>query len=67
MQIAPSVAQPMASVQPPFDLDRSSTKPRTNFFPQYSPAISVPAYRVVLSHFAVHAYKPLCGAQRVCL
>ena len=56
MQIAPAVAQPVASVQSPFDLDRSSTKPRTDFFPQYSPAISVPAYGVVLSHFAVHAH-----------
>ena len=56
MQIAASVAQPMASVQPPFDLDRSSTKPRTNFFPQYSPAISVPADGVVLSHSAGHAH-----------
>ena len=56
MQIAASVAQPMASVQPPFDLHRSSTKPRTNFFPQYSPAISVPADGVVLSHSAGHAH-----------
>ena len=56
VQISPSVAQPVASVQAPFDLDRSSTKPRTYFFPQYSPAIPVPAYGVVLSHFAGHAY-----------
>jgi hypothetical protein len=46
----------VTSVQSPFDLDRSSTKPGTYFFPQYSPAISVPAYGVVLSHFAGHAY-----------
>jgi len=46
----------MASVQPPFDLHRSSTKPRTNVFPQYSPAISVPADGVVLSHSAGHAH-----------
>ena len=56
MQIAPTVAQPVASVQPPFDLYRSSAKPRTNFFPHYPPAISVPAYRVVLSHFAGHPH-----------
>src|SRR5467141_3194225 len=46
----------MASVQPPFDLHRSSTKPRTNFFPQYSPAISVPGYGVVWSLSAGHAH-----------
>src|SRR5260370_27631962 len=46
----------MASVQPPFDLHRSSTKPRTNVFPQYSPAISVPADGVALSHSAGHAH-----------
>src|SRR6266481_5699875 len=46
----------MASVQPPFDLDRSATKPRTNVFPQCSPAISVPADGVVLSHSAGHAH-----------
>src|SRR5271156_711044 len=46
----------MASVQPPFDLDRSSTKPRANFFPEYSPAISVPADGVVLRHSAGHAH-----------
>ena len=56
MQIASAVTQPVASVQPPFDLHRSSTKPCTNFFPQYPPAISVPAYRVVLSHSAGHPY-----------
>jgi hypothetical protein len=56
VQIAPAVAQPVASVQSPFDLDRSSAKPRTNFFPQYSPAISVPADGVVLRHFAGHAH-----------
>src|ERR1700726_1903006 len=56
VQIAPSVAQPVASVQAPFDFDRRSTKPRTYFFPQYSPAIPAPAYGVVLSHFAGHAY-----------
>ena len=37
MQIAPAVAQPVASVQPPFDLYRSSTKPCANFFPHYPP------------------------------
>src|SRR5256885_1505158 len=56
VQIASAVTQPVASVQPPFDLHRSSTKPCTNFFPQYPPAISVPAYRVVLSHSAGHPY-----------
>ena len=55
MQIAPSIAHPVASIQPPFDLDRSSTKPRTNFFPHDSPTISVPADGVVLRH-------PTCGA-----
>ena len=40
----------MTSVQPPFDLYRSSTKPRTNFFPQYPPAISVPADGVILGY-----------------
>ncbi|HEV3481951.1 MAG TPA: hypothetical protein VGR97_06435 [Candidatus Acidoferrales bacterium] len=40
----------MASVQPPFDLYRSSTQPRTNFFPHDSPVISVPADGVVLRH-----------------
>ena len=44
VQISPWVAQPVASVQAPFDLYGSSTKPRTYFFPQYSPAIPVPAY-----------------------
>ena len=56
MQIAPAVAQPVASIQPPFDLYRSSTKSRTNFLPHYPPAISVPADRVVLSHSAGHAH-----------
>jgi hypothetical protein len=56
VQIAPSVPQPVASIQSPFDVDRSSTKPRTNFFPQYSPAISVPADGVILSHSAGHPY-----------
>src|SRR5258708_39386654 len=49
-------APQLAPAQPPFDLHRSSTKPRTNFFPQYSPAISVPADGVVLSHSAGHAH-----------
>ncbi|HVA18130.1 MAG TPA: hypothetical protein VMV59_10520, partial [Candidatus Dormibacteraeota bacterium] len=56
VQIVAAVAQPVASVQPPFDLYGSSPKPGTNFFPHYSPAISLPAYRVVLSHFAGHAH-----------
>ena len=56
MQIAAAVAQPVTSVQPPFDLHRRSAKPRTNFFPRYAPAISVPADGVVLSHFAGHAH-----------
>jgi hypothetical protein len=28
----------------------------TNFFPQYSPAIPIPVYRVILSHFAGHPH-----------
>ena len=56
MQIAAAVTQPVASVQPPFDLYRSSPKSRTYFCPQQPPAISVPADGVVLSHFAGHAY-----------
>ena len=56
MQIAAAVAQPVTSVQPPFDLYRRSTQPRTNFFPQYPPAISIPADGVVLCHFAGHAH-----------
>ena len=56
MQIAPAVAQPVASVQPPFDLHGSSTKPGTNVFPQDSPALSVPADGVVLRHSAGHAH-----------
>ena len=56
MEIAPSIAHPVASIQPPFDLDRSSTQSRTNFLPHYPPAISVPADRVVLSHSAGHAH-----------
>jgi hypothetical protein len=46
--MAPPVAQPVASVQPPFHLHRSSTKPRTNFFPHHAPAISVPVFQVLL-------------------
>jgi len=42
----------VASIQAPFDLYRSSTKSRTNFFPSHAPTVSLPAYRVVLSHFA---------------
>jgi hypothetical protein len=56
VQIAAAVAQPVASIQAPFDLDRRSTQPRTNFFPSYPPAVSLPAYRVVLSYFAGHAH-----------
>ena len=48
MQIAAPVAQPVTSVQPPFDLYCRSAKPRTNFFPQYSPAISIPADGVIV-------------------
>src|ERR1700722_2910204 len=44
----------MASVQSPFDLYRRSTKPCTNFSPHEPPALSVPAYRVALCHFASH-------------
>ena len=56
MQIATAVAQPVASIQPAFDLYRGSPKPRTNFFPSYAPEVSFPAYRVVLSHSADHAH-----------
>ena len=56
MHIAAAEAQPVASVQSPFDLHCSPTQSCTNFFPQYSPAISVPADGVVLSHSAGHAH-----------
>jgi hypothetical protein len=56
VQIAPAVAHPVASIQPPFDLDRSSTQPCTNIFPHYPPAISLPTDRVVWRHFAGHTH-----------
>ncbi len=49
MQIAPSVPQPVASIESAFD--RSCTQSRSNLFPQYSPAGGV-----VLSHSAGHAH-----------
>src|SRR5260370_15035561 len=58
VQIAAAVAQPVASVQPPFDLYRSSTKPRTDFFPRYPPAISVPADGVIFCYLTPHAHTP---------
>ena len=56
MQIAAAVAQPVTPVQPPFDLYRRSAKPGTNFFSQYSPAISIPADGVILGHPTGHAH-----------
>jgi hypothetical protein len=56
VQKAPLVAQTVASIQPPFDLYRSSTKPCANFFPRYLPAISVPTDRVVRSDLAGHTH-----------
>ena len=56
MQIAPSVAQPVSFRPIAVRFPPRSPKPRTNFFPGHTPAISIPAYRVVLSHFAGHAH-----------
>src|SRR5271165_3917404 len=49
-------AQPVRTVQPPFDFHLCSTKPSTDFFPWHSPAVAVPAYGVIVGYLARHAH-----------
>ena len=56
MQRAVAETQPVASVQPPFDLYGGSPQPCANFFPHHSPTIPLPADGVVLCHLAGHTH-----------
>jgi hypothetical protein len=55
-QIAAAEAQPVRSIQTPFDFHLRSTQPRTDFFPWYPPTVAVPTDGVIVGHLARDAH-----------
>ena len=55
-EIAAAEAQPVGTIQTPFDFYLRTSQPRANFLAWHSPVISVPAHGVIVGHRASHAH-----------